>query len=333
MRFLVTGGLGFIGSNFVTSILGRKSAVSLINMDNLSYGASTGSLRQNEKDPRYEFVTGDITDRALLSRYLPKVDAVVNFAAETHVDRSIANAWPFLKSNTEGVLSILEVMRAKADNVVMIHVSTDEVYGDVVEGSATEESPLRPSSPYAASKASGDMLCLAFHRTYGLKVRVTRCTNNFGPRQFPEKFIPKTIIRAQLGLRVPIYGEGKNIRDWIFVEDHCDALMRVLRRGKDGKVYNIAGHSGMKNIDVVKRILDIMGKPDNLIEYVEDRPGHDRRYSLDDQKIRDELGWKPKSAFQDALEETIRWYLKNERWWRPLANEATLSPTPWKVDR
>ena len=333
MRLLVTGGLGFIGSNFVASILGRKGFVSLVNMDNLSYGASKGSLRQQEEDPRYEFVVGDITNRALLSRYLPKVDAVVNFAAETHVDRSIANAWPFLKSNTEGVLSILEVMRRKADNIVMIQVSTDEVYGDVTKGSATEQGPLRPSSPYAASKASGDMLCLAFHRTYGLKIRVTRCTNNFGPRQFPEKFIPKTIIRAQLGLRVPIYGDGKNIRDWIFVGDHCDALMQVLRKGEDGEIYNIAGHSEKKNIDVVKHVLDIMGKPHDLIEYVKDRPGHDRRYSLDDQKIRDRLGWKPKSSFEDALNKTIRWYVENERWWRPLANETTLSSTPWKLGK
>lgn len=330
MKLLVTGGLGFIGSSFIEGALEMGGVSRVVNVDNLSLGSSKVNRKRRQHDPKYRFVEGDITDAKLISRLVTNSDVIVNFAAETHVDRSIFDPRPFLRSNTEGVLCILETIRTNARDATLVQVSTDEVYGDVARGSANEGDALNPSSPYAASKAAGDLLCLAYHRTYGLKTIVTRCTNNFGPRQSPEKFIPKTVIRAHLDLEIPLYGDGSNVRDWLYVEDHCEALRAVLAKGRPGRIYNIAGHNELSNVDVVRLILKIQGKPENLIQHVEDRPGHDRRYSLSDEMLRTELGWRPRRAFEEALEETVNWYLENEDWWRPLADEKTLSSAPWK---
>lgn len=328
MNILVTGGMGFIGSNFVKYIL--KSDSMIINLDNLSYGSNKGNLSDVSRK-RYRFVEGSVTDVRLMNKVLKEVDCIVNFAAQTHVDRSISNGRPFMKSNVEGVLTILEAMRQSYNDIRLLQVSTDEVYGDIVKDSFREKDCLSPSSPYAASKASADMLCMAFRRTYGINVVVSRCTNNFGPFQFPEKLIPKTIIRTKLGLKVPLYGTGKNIRDWIYVEDHCEAIDKILRDGRAGEVYNISSGNELENTEVVSAVLELMGKPKSLIEYVEDRPGHDLRYSLDSSKIRDELGWKPKHPFREALTKTVKWYRKNEDWWKSLADERVLHPNPWKL--
>jgi len=331
MKILVTGGLGFIGSNFIRYILENYNDVSIINVDNLSYGSNPNNLRDFEKDKRYEFFNGDITDRNLMSKLIEKVDAVVNFAAQSHVDRSIANPMDFFKSNTEGTISILECIRSSKKDIRYLQIGTDESYGDIIKGSFKEEDRLKPSSPYAASKAAADLFCQAYHRTYGLDVVITRCTNNFGPYQFPEKLIPKVIIRASLGMKVPIYGSGKNVRDWIYVLDHCEALDNVLRKGKSGEIYNISSGNELDNLTLVKKILELMNKDESLIEFVEDRPGHDVRYSLDSSKIRRELSWKPRHSLEDSLNKTVEWYLRNEWWWKPLAKENVLHPTPWKL--
>jgi len=332
MRILVTGGLGFIGSNFIRFMLDEDRDIKIINLDKMSYGSNPKNLKEYENNPRYKFVRGDIAEYDLVGKLVKDVDAIVNIAAETHVDRSIANPEEFLKSNTIGVFNLLEAIRRANREARFIQVSTDEVYGDILEGSFRENDRLMPSNPYSASKAAADMFCLAYHRTYGLDIIVTRCTNNFGPYQFPEKLIPKTIIRASLNLKVPVYGSGGNIRDWIYVLDHCDALMKVLFHGKSGEIYNISAGNEFQNIQIVKKILEIMDKPEDLIEFVDDRPGHDLRYSLDSSKIRNELRWAPKHSFEKALEETVNWYLNNEEWWKPLATEKILHPTPWKLD-
>jgi len=327
----VTGGCGFIGSNFIRYMLHNYNNIEVVNVDSLSYGSNLNNLKDLQDDRRYRFVKGSINDFKLMSDIVKEVDAIVNFAAESHVDRSIAEPQSFFKSNAEGVLVILEAVRRYGGNVRMLQVSTDEVYGDILAGSFREEDRLKPSSPYAASKACADLLCLAYHRTYGLNVSITRCTNNFGPFQFPEKLIPKTIIRAMLDLKVPVYGTGGNVRDWIYVLDHCEALDVVLKKGGAGEVYNIAGGNELTNIQVVEKVLELLGKPRSLIEFVEDRPGHDIRYSLDSSKISRELDWRPKHTFEQALETTVEWYLENEWWWKPLADERTLHPTPWKL--
>jgi dTDP-glucose 4,6-dehydratase len=327
----VTGGCGFIGSNFIRYMLHNYNNIDVVNVDSLSYGSNLNNLKDLQDDRRYRFVKGSINDFKLMSDIVKEVDAIVNFAAESHVDRSIAEPQSFFKSNAEGVLVVLEAVRRYGGNVRMLQVSTDEVYGDILAGSFKEEDRLKPSSPYAASKACADLLCLAYHRTYGLNVSITRCTNNFGPFQFPEKLIPKTIIRAMLDLKVPVYGTGGNVRDWIYVLDHCEALDVVLKKGGAGEVYNIAGGNELTNIQVVEKVLELLGKPRSLIEFVEDRPGHDIRYSLDSSKISRELGWRPKHTFEQALERTVEWYLENEWWWKPLADERTLHPTPWKL--
>jgi len=327
----VTGGCGFIGSNFIRYMLHNYNNIDVVNVDSLSYGSNLNNLKDLQDDRRYRFVKGSINDFKLMSDIVKEVDAIVNFAAESHVDRSIAEPQSFFKSNAEGALVILEAVRRYGGNVRMLQVSTDEVYGDILAGSFREEDRLKPSSPYAASKACADLLCLAYHRTYGLNVSITRCTNNFGPFQFPEKLIPKTIIRAMLDLKVPVYGTGGNVRDWIYVLDHCEALDVVLKKGGAGEVYNIAGGNELTNIQVVEKVLELLGKPRSLIEFVEDRPGHDIRYSLDSSKISRELGWRPKHTFEQALETTVEWYLENEWWWKPLADERTLHPTPWKL--
>jgi dTDP-glucose 4,6-dehydratase len=265
-----------------------------------------------------------------MSALIEDQDAVVNFAAETHVDRSLSNPSSFLQSNVLGVFSILEALR-KNSGKRFVQVSTDEVYGDIADGSFTERDVLNPSSPYSASKASSDMFVLAYARTYGLDAMVTRCTNNYGPCQFPEKLIPKTILRAAMSLKIPIYGKGQNVRDWIYVADHCRAIEKVLKSGIKGQIYNVSAGDEKTNIEVVKEILRIMGKDESQIEFVEDRPGHDVRYSLDSSKIRKELGWMPQKSFDKGLEETVRWYLENKDWWQPLLNDNVLHPTPWKL--
>jgi dTDP-glucose 4,6-dehydratase len=331
MRILVTGGLGFIGSNFIRYMLTTERNVEIVNLDKMGIGSNIENLRDLERDERYKFVKGDLNDSTILSKLIGEVDAVVNFAAETHVDRSIADPKTFLENNTIATFNLLENARRFNRGVRIVHVSTDEVYSDIIAGSYDEESRLKPSSPYSASKAAADMFCHAYHRTYGLDVVITRCVNNFGPYQFPEKLIPKTIIRAYLGLKVPIYGSGRNVRDWIYVLDHCEALKLILEKGVSGETYNISAGNEYENIDVVKRILEIMGRDESLIEFVEDRPGHDLRYSLNSSKIRRKLGWKPSYSFEHALKRTVEWYMQNECWWKPLANEEVLHPTPWRL--
>ena len=313
-------------------IIKKHPEIVVTNVDKLGFGSNSENIKDLQQMENYRFVEGDISNPKFISKFIRKADAIVNFAAETHVDRSIADPSPFIKSNILGVFTLLETIRKINNSVKYIQVSTDEVYGDIVEGSFIEADRLAPSNPYSATKASADMLCLAFHRTYGLNVKITRCTNNFGPYQFPEKLIPKTIIRAFRSLPVPVYGKGANVRDWIYVLDHCEAVFRILDKGKSGEVYNISSGNELANIDIVKEILRLLNKKDSLITFVEDRPGHDLRYSLNSSKIRTELGWKPQYTLQSALKETVNWYVKNESWWKPLATEEVLHPTPWKVN-
>ncbi len=331
MRILITGGMGFIGSNLIRHMLEAHEDIEILNLDKLSYGSNPFNLKSIEADGRYGFLRGDICDFETVKGAAKDMEAVINLAAETHVDRSISNPRPFLETNVLGVLNLLEACRLH--DLAYQQVSTDEVYGPAPKGRSFKEGdPLNPSSPYAASKASADLLVNAYHETYGLRATITRSTNNFGPNQFPEKLIPKAIIRALLGLSVPIYGSGRQIRDWIYVADHCEAIDLVLRRGKPGEIYNVSAGNELENSEVVEAILEALGKPKSMIEYVEDRPGHDFRYSLDSSKIRGELGWRPRHAFGEALRKTVEWYIENEWWWRPLADERILHPTPWRLE-
>ncbi len=331
MKLLVTGGQGFIGSNFIRFMLEEHKNCSIVNVDALRYGSNADNLRDLEEKDRYAFRRGDIADAAFISGLIEDVDGIVSFAAETHVDRSISSPDSFLHSNVVGVYSLLEALRKHNPKTRFVQISTDEVYGDILEGSFTEESTLRPSSPYSASKAAGDVFVLAYARTYGLEAMITRCTNNYGPSQFPEKLIPKTILRARADLKIPVYGTGLNVRDWIYVIDHCRAVEQVLFKGRKGEIYNISAAEEKTNLEVIKIILHIMGKDENLIEFVEDRPGHDLRYSLDSSKLRGELGWRPRQSFADGMEETVNWYQQNEVWWRPLMDDKVLHPTPWNL--
>jgi len=329
VKWLVTGGMGFIGSNFIHHMLAAYDDITIINLDKLSYGSNPANLADIPTGPHYRFVKGDVNDVTLVRNESENAEAIVNIAAETHVDRSISNPRSFFEANTEGVLNLLEACRLH--DMMFLQVSTDEVYGAAGELQAfAENDRLDPSSPYAASKAAADLLVNAYHKTYGLRVFVTRCTNNFGPYQFPEKLLPKIVIRSRLGLSVPVYGSGLQVRDWIHVRDHCEALDLVLKKGRPGEIYNVAGGNQVTNVQLVEKILQIMGKPMSLIENVEDRPGHDFRYSLDATKVTGELGWKPKRTFEQALKETVEWYLQNEEWWRPLIDDRILSSTPWK---
>jgi len=323
MRLLVTGGLGFIGANFVRSVL-DDAEVTVV--DALKYGSNESNLKGLD----YCLVKGDICDYALMAQLVKDTDAIVNFAAETHVDRSIASPLSFVESNVIGVFTILEAMRKVNPETRLIHVGTDEVYGDIETGSFSETDTLTPSSPYSASKAAADMFVLAYARTYGLDTVITRCTNNYGPYQFPEKLVPKSIIRAAMNLKLPIYGAGENVRDWIFVTDHGAAIRFVLEKGERGEIYNIAGGEERTNFEVVTEILSLLDKP-NLIEFVEDRPGHDLRYSLDSSKLQ-KLGWRPRHNFKAGLRETVAWYVENEWWWAPLIDDRVLHPTPWKLE-
>lgn len=331
MKLLVTGGLGFIGSNFCRYMLEKYPNCELTNIDKIGIGANPANLLDLENDDRYTFIKGDLCNPLILNKVVHQVDAVVNIAAETHVDRSIADPNIFLQNNTIGTFTLLEAIRRHNHKVKLVQVSTDEVYGQALEGSFTENTPPNPSNPYSASKAAADMFVLAYHKTYGIKASITRCTNNFGPYQLPEKLIPKTIIRAIKNLPIPIYGKGTNVRDWIYVQDHCAGIAAVLEKGAPGEVYNISAGNEEQNIEVAKKILKLLGKPEDLITFVEDRPGHDLRYSLDSTKIQSQLGWKPKFSFNESLELTVKWYVENEGWWRPFATETILHPTPWKV--
>lgn len=332
MKLLITGGLGFIGSNLIRYMLNKYRDIEIINLDKMGIGSNINNLKDLEGDGRYRFVRGSLLEFDLISSLVKDVDASINLAAETHVDRSIANPRIFLENNSVGTFNLLEAARINNPRLRIIQVSTDEVYSDILVGSYKEEDRLKPSSPYSASKAAADMFCIAYHRTYGLDIIITRCTNNFGPYQFPEKLIPKTIIRASLGMRIPIYGGGRNIRDWIYVLDFCEALNLILEGGRSGEIYNVSSGNELDNLTLVKKILKIMGKDENLIEFVEDRPGHDVRYSLDSSKIRRELKWKPRYPLEDALKKTVDWYLTNESWWKPLVNEKILHPTPWRLN-
>ena len=331
MKILVTGGLGFIGSNFCKHVLKKHPDFDLINVDKMGLGANPANLHDIDKNKRYNFVKGDICNPEFMHKIITDVDVLVNIAAETHVDRSIADPYMFLLNNTMGTFTVLEAVRKHDKRIRLVHVSTDEVYGQALKGSFAENDPLDPSNPYSASKAAADMFALAYHKTYDLNVSITRCTNNFGPYQLPEKFIPKTIIRALRDLPVPIYGSGTNIRDWIYVQDHCEAIDAVMREGKAGEVYNLSAGNEFPNIEIAKKILALLDKPETLITFVEDRPGHDVRYSLDSTKTRSTLNWQPKFSFKKSLESTVRWYVENKPWWTPLATEALLHPTPWKM--
>ena len=331
MNLLVTGGLGFIGSNFIRLMLNRHEDCKILNLDAQGFGSNILNPRDLKDDRRYAFFQGDIADSSLVSSLVEKADLVVNFAAETHVDRSISRPDSFLHSNVNGVFCLLEAIRDHNPSVRYVQISTDEVYGDILRGSSTEDSTLRPSSPYSASKAAGDVFVLAYARTYGLEAMITRCTNNYGPYQFPEKLIPKTIIRAKEGLKIPIYGTGENVRDWIYVTDHCRAVEQVLNRGRRGEIYNISAGEERTNLFIAKFILEMLGKSEDQIEFVEDRPGHDARYSLDSSRIRKELGWRPERSFEEGLQTTVEWYLQNPDWYGPLVNDSVLSATPWRL--
>jgi dTDP-glucose 4,6-dehydratase len=331
VKLLVTGGLGFIGSNFIRYMIETNRDAKITNIDNLSVGSNVLNLKDIRRNSRYRFVEGDITNLKLLSKLVKDVEVVVNIAAETHVDRSIANPQPFLKSNTIGTFTVLEAIRRSNPTAKMVQTSTDEAYGDTVDRSFREDERLKPSSPYASSKAAADMFVLAYHRTYGLDLMITRCTNNFGPYQHPEKLVPKAIIRACLNLPIPVYGKGEQIRDWIYVLDHCIALNQVTERGRAGEVYNISAGNEMSNIRVVESILQLLGRSEDLVQFVEDRPGHDVKYSLDSSKIRSDLGWTVRYSFSEALKNTVEWYVKNESWWRKQASNKVLHPTPWKL--
>jgi dTDP-glucose 4,6-dehydratase len=318
MKILVTGGVGFIGSNFIRHIRQEHSDWEITNLDKLTYAGNLENLKDIQDQPGYHFVKGDIANRKLVDKLLSQgVEVIVNFAAESHVDRSILDASPFIETNIKGTQVLLE--GAKKHGVQrFIQVSTDEVYGSIERGEFTEKSPLSPNSPYSASKAAADLLCRAYFKTHHLAAIVTRCTNNFGPYQFPEKLIPLAITNALEDKPVPVYGDGLNIRDWIFVADHCRALDAVIQKGQPGEIYNIGGGNEKTNLELIRKLLELLDKPQSLIQFVSDRPAHDRRYAVDCARIATELGWKPAYSFGRALSATVEWYLKNESWWRSI---------------
>ncbi len=317
-NFLVTGGAGFIGSNFIHYILNKYPDYRIVNFDKLTYAGNLENLKSVESNPNYKFIKGDICDKEAVANVLQKyqIDTVVNFAAESHVDRSILGATIFIQTNVLGTQVLLEL--AKEHGVEkFLQVSTDEVYGSLgSSGKFTEDSPLHPNSPYAASKTGADLLALAYQHTFGIPVLITRCSNNYGPYQFPEKLIPLMIANALNDKPLPVYGNGTNVRDWLHVLDHCEAIDVVLHKGKIGEVYNIGGNNEWKNIDIVKLLLAKLNKPESLITFVKDRPGHDLRYAIDASKIKNELNWQPRYTFEEGITETIEWYLNNKEWWQ-----------------
>ena len=327
MKLVVTGGYGFIGSNFIVKLLESNEDYKITNIDAELNGSNPKNLDSIKNHENYKFVKGNITNRKLMEGVINDCDAVVNFAAESFVDRSINDANPFLVSNIRGTYTILDIITKF--NKRMIQISTDEVFGSLQEGSAFETSRFNPSNPYAATKASAELLVMSYFQTYDSDVVTTRCTNNYGPRQFVEKLIPKTIILANKDKKIPVYGKGNNIRDWIFVDDHCDAVLMSLLKGKKGSSYNISANNEIDNMTVVKKILDIMDKSEDLIEFVEDRPGHDFRYSLNSKKISDELGWKRNTNFDEGIRKTVQWYLDNPEILNDISS-TVLDSTPWK---
>jgi dTDP-glucose 4,6-dehydratase len=316
MRCFVTGGAGFIGSNYIHHLLATDPEAQVTNFDKLTYAGNQASLAEVEDDPRYTFVKGDVCDPAAVAEALPGHDVVVNFAAESHVDRSIHAGVDAVTTNTVGVAVLCDAAR-RAGVQRFLQVGTDEEYGTISQGSFRETDPLTPSSPYSAGKAGGSMVALSYARTHGLDVVVTRCTNNYGPYQFPEKVIPLFVTNLMDGLKVPLYGSGGNVRDWLFVTDHCRAIDLVLRHGRTGEVYNVGAGNEVSNLELTRRLLAAFGADESMIEYVPDRLGHDWRYSVDSTKVR-ELGWEPAHDFETGLRETIEWYRANEAWWRPI---------------
>ena len=316
MRLLVTGGAGFIGSNFIRLMLKEHPDYGIVNLDKLTYAGNLANLKDVENLPNYKFVRGDIADPELVSKLVPGVDVIVNFAAETHVDRSIHSAGAFIDTDVKGNFILLEEAR-KAGVKKIVSVSTDEVYGSIEQGAFIEDDRLNPRNPYSASKAGGELLASAFYHTYATPVVVTRGSNNYGPYQYPEKLIPLFVTNAIDNVPLPLYGDGLNVRDWLYVEDHCRGIELAILKGEPGQVYNIGADNQMTNIEITRIILDHLGKSDSLVRHVKDRPGHDRRYAIDSSRIK-ALGWNPLKQFKQGLEETIDWYVKNEWWWRPL---------------
>lgn len=322
MRVLITGGAGFIGSNFVRMVAsGKLSGISSVTvLDKLTYAGVEANLDQARDFPGFRFVKGDICDTDIIYQLLPDVDAVVNFAAESHVDRSILGADDFVRTNIVGVQILLDAIKASGRDIRFLQVSTDEVYGSIETGSWTETWPLEPNSPYSASKASGELLARSYFKTHKLDVVITRCSNNYGTYHFPEKLIPLFITNILEGKKVPVYGSGLNVRDWLHVDDHCRGIHQALTQGKPGEIYNIGGGRELNNLEITDLILSAMGADKSSIEFVEDRKGHDLRYSVDWSKINRELGYEPQIAFEVGLEQTINWYRENETWWKPLKN-------------
>ena len=326
MKLLVTGGLGFIGSNFILHVLKKYKNHKIVNIDDELLGSNHNYLSNLKNSQNYFFVKGSITNKNLMTKLISDCDVIINFAAESHVDRSISNPKPFIDSNILGVFNILEILKKHKKRLV--HISTDEVFGSLKTGSANEEYRLNPSSPYSASKASAELLINSYIRTFNIDSVITRCTNNYGPHQYPEKLIPKAIILAHRNEKIPIYGNGKSIRDWIFVEDHCNAIMKVLTKGNSGETYNISSQNELDNLTIIKKILKLMNKPLDLLEFVDDRPGEDHRYSLDSLKIRTELKWNHKINFEEGIIKTIEWYLIKNPWGK--IDSKKLKNIPWK---
>jgi dTDP-glucose 4,6-dehydratase len=316
VKLLVTGGSGFIGSNFIRHVLATHAGDRVVNLDKLTYAGNPANLADLERDPRYTFVHGDICDAKVVREAAAGVDVIVNFAASTHVDRSLMEPDEFLRTDVFGVFTLLEAVR-ELKIARFLHISTDEVYGSVERGSSRESDPVRPSNPYSASKAGGDLLALAYWHTHRVPVVITRSSNNFGPYQYPEKVIPLFVTNALDDRPLPLYGDGRNVRDWLYVLDNCAAIDLVLRKGGEGQVYNIGGGHEVENVVLTRQILQLTGKPETLIQPVKDRLGHDRRYSVDSTKVR-QLGWTPRHPFADALRTTVTWYREHEAWWRPL---------------
>lgn len=319
-KLVVTGGAGFIGSNFIRHFIQKNEDYEILNLDKLTYAGNLANTEDFARLKNYQFVKGDIADKKTVFECLRAAEAVINFAAETHVDRSIHGAEVFLKTDILGVYNLLEAVR-KFNIKKFVQISTDEVYGDILYGSAKENDSARPSNPYSASKAGADLLVLSYWRTYKTPVIIIRSTNNFGPYQYPEKLIPLFITNALENKQLPLYGEGKNIRNWIYVKDNCEAIELILKNGRTGEIYNVGGASEISNIEITKMILELLGKPETLITFVKDRPGHDQRYSLDSAKVKSEFNWSAKFDFKTALAETVKWYQENSSWWQKIKEE------------
>ncbi|MCP4713420.1 MAG: dTDP-glucose 4,6-dehydratase [Planctomycetes bacterium] len=318
-KLLVTGGAGFIGSNFIHLVLNEKNNWDIVCLDSLTYAGNLANLENFRDDPRFHFIKGDIANPDNVQQALAnKIDAIINFAAESHVDRSILGCQEFIRTNVQGAQVLLDAAR-NAGVERFVQISTDEVYGSLGdEGKFTEQTPLAPNSPYSASKAAADMLVQSYHHTFGMNVVITRCSNNYGPYQFPEKLIPLFVTNLLANKKLPVYGDGMNVRDWIHVTDHCRAILAVLEKAPPGQVYNIGGDNERTNLELTKMLLDALGKDETMLEYVKDRPGHDRRYAIDADKIQTELGWRPEVGFADGLKQTVQWYIDQEKWWQAI---------------